>query len=448
MNPPTASPELRRELSLLDSTMINVGSMVGSGIFLVPAIVALYLQSWWLVLVVWVIGGIVSLFGALSVAELGALYPRAGGQYVYLSELYGPLWGFLYGWTGFAVIITGSISAVAVAFATYLGYFIPLSQVEIKIVAIVSILLLTVINVLGVRLGALVQNFFTFSKAGLLGLLVVFGALHGSYETLSSGGALPSLSGLAAPLGLALIAVLWAYDGWIEITYVAGEVKDPQKNIPSSLLLSTIIVIGLYVAVNWAYIFLLSIDTVAQSELVAADAGKLIFGAAGATIAVVGVIISTVGTNNGFVLTGARIYYAMAKEQVFFNSLARVHPRFHTPAASLLAQGFWSSVLVLTGSFEELFTYVVFVSWIFYAMTALGVFVSRRKFPDTPRPYRTWGYPWTPVLFILFSVYLVVNTLIENPQDSLMGVGVVLLGVPAYWWWTRKSSKSRMDPPS
>ena len=447
MNPPTDPPELRRELSLLDSTMINVGSMIGSGIFLVPAIVALYLQSWWLVLIVWIIGGIVSLFGALSVAELGAMYPRAGGQYVYLSKLYGPLWGFLYGWTGFAVIITASISAVAVGFATYLGYFIPLSPAEIKILAILSIVVLTLINILGVKLGALVQNVFTFSKMGLLGLLVVFGLLLGNFETLTSGSTLPSLSGIAGPLGLALIAVLWAYDGWIEITYVAGEVKDPQRNIPLSLLLSTLIVIGLYVAVNWAYLFLLSIDTVAQSELVAADAGRVILGAAGATIAVVGVIISTIGTNNGFVLTGARIYYAMAKERLFFRSLARVNPRFRTPAASLLAQGFWSSVLVLSGTFEELFTYVVFVSWIFYAMTAIGVFVSRRKSPDAPRPYRAWGYPWTPILFILFSVYLVINTLIENPRDSLIGVGIVLLGVPAYWWWTRKSATRHPEPP-
>jgi APA family basic amino acid/polyamine antiporter len=422
--------------------MINVGSMIGSGIFLVPAIVALYLQSWWLVLIVWIIGGIVSLFGALSVAELGAMYPRAGGQYVYLSELYGPIWGFLYGWTGFAVIMTASISAVAVGFATYIGYFIPLSAAGIKIVAIVSIIILTIINTLGVKLGALVQNFFTFTKMALLGLLVVFGLLHGSIENLTSGGIIPSLSGLAGPLGLALIAVLWAYDGWIEITYIAGEVKNPQRNIPWSLILSMLIVIALYVAVNWVYLFVLSTGSVAQSELVAADAGTVMLGAAGATIAVIGVVISTIGTNNGFVLTGARIYYAMAKEKLFFRSLANVHPRFRTPAASLVAQGLWASLLVLTGTFEQLFTYVIFISWIFYAMTAVGVFVSRKKAPDAPRPYRTWGYPVTPILFILFSIYLVVNTLIENPRDSLIGVGIVLLGVPAYWYWSRKNRNS------
>jgi basic amino acid/polyamine antiporter, APA family len=448
MNSSQAPQELRRELSLLDATMINVGSMIGSGIFLVPAVVALYCQSSWLVLAVWTVGGLVSLFGALSVAELGAIYPKAGGQYVYLSELYGPFWGFLYGWTAFTVIMPGSISAVAVGFATYLAYFLQLSPIGIKIVAIASILALSFINILGVKLGALVQNLFTFSKMGLLGLLIVVGLWHGSAANLSAGRALLPNLDFAGALGLALIAVLWAYDGWIEITYVGGEVKNPGKNIPWAVIVSMLIVIGLYVSVNAAYLLLLPFNSVAHSDLVAADAGRVILGAAGATVAVIGVIIATVGSNNGFVLTGARIYYAMAKEKAFFASLADVHPRFRTPAVSLTAQGIWASLLVLTGTFEELFTYVVFVSWIFYALTAAGVFVSRNRFPELIRPYRTWGYPWTLILFIAFSVYLVANTLIESPRESFIGIVIVLVGVPAYWYWARKASKPHADGPA
>lgn len=427
--------------------MINVGSMIGSGIFLVPAVVALYCQSSWVVLAVWALGGVVSLFGALSVAELGAIYPRAGGQYIYLSALYGPFWGFLYGWTAFAVIMPGSISAVAVGFATYVAFFIDLSPIGIKIVAIGSIVILSGINILGVRFGALVQNLFTFSKMALLGLLVAFGMWHGSLSNLAASGTLLPNADFAGTLGLALIAVLWAYDGWIEITYVGGEVKNPQTNIPWSVIVSMLIVIGLYVTVNAAYLLLLPFGSVAHSELVAADAGRVILGATGATMAVIGVILATVGSNNGFVLTGARIYYAMAKEKAFFSSLANVHPRFRTPAVSLASQGLWACLLVLTGTFEQLFTYVVFVSWIFYAMTAAGVFVSRKRFPELTRPYRTWGYPWTLVLFILFSIYLVANTLIENPRDSLIGIGIVLLGVPAYWYWATKSRDLRSENP-
>jgi APA family basic amino acid/polyamine antiporter len=273
---------------------------------------------------------------------------------------------------------------------------------------------------------------------------VVFGFFFGTFDNLSGGGSPLTLTNLAGPLGLALIAVLWSYDGWIEITYVAGEVKDPQKNIPRSLILSMLLVIGVYAAVNFMYLFVLSLRTVSTSELVAADAGKVMLGAAGATIAVIGVVISTIGTNNGFVLTGARIYYAMAKERVFFRSLAHVHPTFRTPSRSLVAQGIWASLLVLTGTFEQLFTYVIVVSWIFYAMSATGVFVSRFRDPDMHRPYRTWGYPVTPFLFILFSIYLVLNTLVENPRDSLIGVGIVLIGIPAYWYWTRKTKKERI----
>ncbi|MGA2624204.1 MAG: amino acid permease [Bacteroidota bacterium] len=436
----SGQPELRRELSLLDSTMINVGSIIGSGIFLVPATIALYLHSSSLVILVWIIGGGVSLLGALSVAELGAMYPKAGGQYVYLSDAYGQLWGFLYGWTAFAVIMGASISAVAVGFATYLGYFVPLSPAGIKIVAIGSIAVLTSVNCLGVKAGALVQNIFTFSKMAALLLLVILGFfLHAvnsaGWSTLAS---FPALSSIAGPLGLALVAVLWAYDGWIEITYVAGEVKNPQRNIPRSVILSTLLVIVIYSLTNFTYISVLSLDAISKSTLVAADAATAIMGPIGATMAVVGVIIAMVGCNNGFILTGARIYYAMASEKVFFRSFARIHPKYHTPVPSLVGQGILASFLVITSTFNQLFTYAIFASWIFYAMAAGAVIVLRKRSPELPRSYRTWGYPFTPVVFILFSLYLVIATIVEDPRDAVIGLGIILLGLPAYFYWRKR----------
>ena len=417
--------------------MINVGSMIGSGIFLVPAAVATYLPSWHLVLLVWFAGGIVSLFGALSVAELGAIYPSAGGQYVYLRETYGDMWGFLYGWTAFAVILTASISAVAVAFATYLGSFFSFSPAAVKVVAIASIMVLTAVNCIGVKAGALVQNAFTALKLAMLAILVIVGAIKGSAANLSSSASLPTLSALVAPFGLALVAVLWAYDGWIEIAYVAGEVKDPQRNIPRSLILGILVVIAVYTAINFIYLFVLSLGKVAHSELVAADASKVLFGSIGAALAAVGVIIATVGSNNGFILTGARIYYAMSKKGTVFEALGKVHRTFRTPVHSLVAQGAWASLLVLTGTFNQLITYVIFTSWVFYALTAGSVFIARRKFPGVWRPYRTFGYPFTPMLFIVFALFLVINTLLEDPRDAGVGLGIVAMGFPLYAYWKR-----------
>jgi len=434
------SPELRRELTLLDSTMINIGSMIGSGIFIVPAIIALYLQSSSLVILVWVIGGIVSLFGALSVAELGAIMPRAGGQYVYLSEAYSPLWGFLYGWAAFAVINTASIAAVAVTFANYLGYFFPLSALSIKIVAIASIVVLTIINCFGIKLGAMVQNVFSLVKIGTLAVLALLSFIlsNGITANPTSHQTLFSLSELSGPLGLALVAVLWSYDGWIEITYVAGEVKNPQKVLPRSLMLSTLVVIAVYVLINLGYLNVLSLTEMSQSQLVASDAATKISRTVGASLIAIAVIISTFGANNGFIFTCPRIYYAMAKEGLFFRWLGHISPRYQTPIPSLIVQAILSSALILTGTFNQLATYVVFASFLFYAMSAGAVFILRKRHPHIERPYKTWGYPFTPIVFILFSLYLVVNTLIEDPRDSVIGLGIILLGLPAYFYWRKK----------
>ncbi|MBM2840239.1 MAG: amino acid permease-associated region [Bacteroidetes bacterium] len=445
MNTADESGDLPRQLSLLDSTMINVGSMIGSGIFIVPSAIALYLHSTSLVLLVWVVGGIVSLFGALSVAELGAMMPKAGGQYVYLREAYGPLWGFLYGWAAFTVIMTAAIAAIAVGFATYLGYFIPLDESGLKIVAIASIILLTAINCLGARAGAAAQNIFTMLKIGAFVLLVLLAFIltGGSTENFRPLlPKIPSFSTLIGPLGLAMVAVLWSYDGWIEITYVAGEVKDPDRNMHRSLIISTLLVVAIYIVINLVFVYVLSLDKMAGSPLVASDAATVLLGPTGATFITVAVIISTLGANNGFVFTGARIYYAMAREGFFFQRLGTVNRRFRTPVASLVSQGGWSCLLVLTGTFQQLFTYVIFASWIFYAMSCGAVIILRKRSPHHYRPYRTPGYPYTPILFILFAIGLVVNTIIESPRDAAIGAALIAAGIPAYYYWSGKRTSS------
>jgi APA family basic amino acid/polyamine antiporter len=435
-----AEGELPRALTFFDSTMINIGSMIGSGIFIVPAAVAFALGSSGLMLAVWVAGGIVSLFGAISVAELGGMHPKAGGQYVYLREAFSPFAGFLYGWTSFAVINTGAIAAVAMTGATYVGFFTPLSPFETDLVAVAGIWVLTAVNCIGIRPGATVQNVLTMIKIGTLAAIPVAALLlpggdAGNFAPLWDG---PGGAGLAGTLGVAMIAVLWSYDGWIEITYVAGEVKDPGRNLHRSLVVSTAAVVLLYAAVTAAFTYLLSPAGMAASPLVASDAVSKMAGPAGAALVAAAVIVSTFGAANGFIITCPRIYYAMAREGMFFRWCAEVHPRFLTPVPSLLVQAGLATAMVLTGTFGELTTYVVFASFLFYGLSAAAVIVLRVKDPSRPRPYRTWGYPWTPLVFILFSGWLVADTIAGDPYNAMLGAAVILAGVPAYLFWRRR----------
>lgn len=434
--------ELRRELSLLDATMINVGTMIASAIFIVPATVALELESSGLVLLAWVLGGVVSLFGALCVAELGAAYPQAGGLFVYLREAFGPVWGFLYGWTVALVVNPASIAAIAVGFATYLQFFVPLTPGGIKLVAIGSIALLTGLNYLGVRPGATTQNVLTFLKVGALGALIVLGLLlpGGSAQHFDPVWPARAVPGLVGAFGVAMVAILWAYDGWIEITYVGSEVKDPGRSLPVSILTSTAVVTLLYALVNLAYLYLLSPGRMAASPLVASDAAQVVLGSAGAALVAGAILVSTLGANNGIVLTAARIPYAMARAGVFFAWSGRVHPRFRTPGAALLAQGAVSGALALTGTYQQLFTYVVFGSWVFYTLGCAAVIRLRRTAPGLARPYRAWGYPVTPLVFIAFATWLVAMTIIETPRQSMVGAAFILAGLPAYAYLRRGRS--------
>ena len=425
--------------------MINAGTMIASAIFIVPATVAAAVQGTAVVTLVWVIGGIVSLLGALSIAELAAAYPEAGGQYAYLREAYGTVWAFLYGWANFAVISTASIAAIAVGFARYIGFFTPLSEAAIRIIAILSIIGLTLLNCRGVRLGATTQNILTTLKIGALIALITTsfvlpGGSTAQFQPLWPSGTVGQWIG---PFGVAMVAVLWAYDGWIETTYVGSEIVDPGRNLPRSIILSTLIVIALYVLASVAYVYVLSPSGMAGSTLVASDAAKVTMGGLGAAFVVVAILISTLGANNGIILTAARIPYAMARGGMFFRSQGIVHPRYATPTVALLTQGVIASALTAFGTYDQLITYVVFAQFVFYALSAGAVIKLRRTAPHVARPYRTWGYPVTPIVFIGFAIWLVFNTIVETPKDSAIGAGIVLLGLPGYWYWKTKSAYRR-----
>ena len=430
-------PKLKRVLSLLDATMINTGGIIGSGIFMVPATVAMLTGSSSLFFMVWIAGGIVSLFGALSVAELGAAMPRAGGQYVYLSEAYGPVWGYLYGWSAVAVINTASIAAVGVAFSEYLRFFFPITDISIKGIAVATIVLLTIINILDVKSGARFQNVFTISKLGAIFGIIILGLVMegGSNQNLSPFFSDQSFTELVGPLGLAMVSVLWTFDGWIFITYVAGEVKNPGRNIPLSLIFCMLIVVTIYLLLNYVLIYTLGFTGMNGSDLVVSDAASVFLGNKGAAIVTLIILISLIGANNGFVLTSARINYAMAKDKLFFYQASQIHPRFKSPSNALIIQCVWASLLTFTGTFNQLITYIIFASWIFYGMSAGAVIILRNKKPDMERPYKTPVYPWIPIIFILFAIFLTINTIIEAPRDAAIGAGIILAGLPMYYYW-------------
>ena len=432
-------PSLERVLSLLDATMINVGGIIGSGIFMVPATVAFFTGSSSLFFLVWILGGIVSLFGALSVAELGAAMPQAGGQYVYLNEAYGPIWGYLYGWSAVAVINTASIAAVGVAFSEYLGFFFPISDASIKGIAVGTIVLLTIINIVDVKSGARFQNLFTLSKLGAIFGIILLGLVMegGTNQNLSPIFSDKPFIGLIGPLGLAMVSVLWTFDGWIFITYVAGEVKNPGRNIPLSLIFCMLIVVSVYLLLNYVLLFILGFTGMNGSERVVSDAASVFLGNKGAAVVTLIILISLIGANNGFVLSSARINYAMARDKLFFNQAAQIHSRFKSPANALIIQCVWACLLTFTGTFNQLITYIIFTSWIFYGMSAGAVIILRKKKPDMDRPYKTPAYPWIPIIFIFFAIFLTINTIMEAPRDATIGAGIILAGLPLYYYWKK-----------
>ena len=428
---------LPRKLGLVDATAIVIGDVVGTAIFLVPNSVAQDLPSAAMILAVWIVTGVLSFFGALAYAELGAMIPSTGGQYVFLRDSYGPLWGFLCGWSFILAIYSGANATLAVGFATYLSYFIHLTPLLFKLAAVALVAILTLVNYRGVELGAATQRFFTLLSVS--GLVAIIGSALLSRQSTAIEWSLPASGFPWSRFGVAMIACLWAYEGWSSVSFVAGEIKEPQRNLPLSLGLGVATIVALYVLANVAYLKILPISTIASTERVAATMAERTIGPLGASLVALTVLLSTAGCTNAGAMTGPRIYFAQARDGLFFRKIGDVHPRFQTPSISILVQGIVTAVLAVSGSYEKLFSYVTFVAWVFYGLTVTGVLVLRRKYPDLPRPYKMWGYPVTPVLFAAIAFGFVINTLVTTPGPSLKGIAIVASGVPVYYVWKRKA---------
>lgn len=438
--------KLRKELTLYGLTMVAIGSCVGSGIFLTPAQIAAHLPSPGMILLVWTLGGIIALTGALTFAELGSMFPGAGGVYVYLKEGYGDLVGFLYGWAYLLVITSGSIAALTIAFATYLGFIFPMGQRSMTVVAVLAIVLVTVVNIVRVKAGELFATTFTGLKLlGIAGLIVV-GLVWGDAGNMGIAGTVPEPSeGLMVGFGLALIGVLWSYGGWQHASYVAGEAIDPRRTVPRAMILGALVVAAVYILTNLAYLFLLPVPAIAASDSVAADAIRTVIPLGGILIAVV-IAISVFGTAGIYTLSAPRIYYAMAADGIFFQQLAEVHPRFRTPVNAILAQSGWAVFLLLFwGTFEDVITYVVFMDWVFFALAGACVFIFRRRRRDAERGYTTLGYPITPLVFVGISGLFVLNTLVERPLHAWVGLIFMAMGVGVYFYFKRVGTP-RKDP--
>ncbi len=451
--PPTAPadsapPQLVRALGWWEASSIVIGIMIGTAIFIVPAEITRSLGTREAALAVWTVTGVLSLFGALSFAELAAMMPEAGGQYVYLREAYGPLVAYLCGWSFFIAAQTGGISVLAVGFAEYANEFLPLSPWEQKAAAAASIAVLTAINYVGVREGGAVQSILTGIKIGAIAVLILLGyilvhGLPGGPQSLAA----PAGGRFAASFGVAMVGAFWAYEGWNTCTFVAGEVKRPESNVPLALIMGTGAVMIAYLALNLVYYHVLPIGRIAQSPRVGADAAVRIFGHTGSYLVSLLIIISTLGSLNGSILAAPRVYYAMARDGLFFRWCARVHPRFHTPHLALIVQGVWAIAMVAAGTYEQLFTYVIFAAFVFYALTALAVIVLRRKRPDAPRPYRVFGYPFVPLIFVLGSAWFLVNTLWEEPVEAGCGAAMLAVGVVVYAFWKRRAASLKSSQP-
>ena len=432
------SQPLARTLRQTDLVLLLVGTVIGSGIFLVPgSVLAQSGGHVGLALTVWLVGGVLSLLGALTYGELGAMNPQAGGIYVYIRDAFGRLPAFLYGWTLFFVISSGSLATLSVAFSNYAGQFVTLTPSGNRALSVSMIVAIAAINIIGTRRSANVQNLTTALKVGaLLAISVMFMLADRGLDGVAAQ-TLPAMDTgtLMAGLGTAMIGVLWAYEGWQYVTFSAGEAIEPQRSFPRALTIGTAALIGIYLLANVGYIAALGPEAVAASNRVAAEAVTAVMGPAAGMLIAGAILISIFSAANGLTMTAPRVYYAMAQDRVFFARLADVHAGFGTPALAIGISSAWAVVLAVSGTFEQLLTYVVFAGWLFYAIGAASIFVYRKRAPDAPRPFSVPGYPLTPALFILADASIVLNTVIVQPDRAAVGIGVVLLGVPVYWFW-------------
>ena len=455
-----SQPTLVRGLSLLDSVLLLVSGIIGSSIFLTAKDIAGPLPQPVLFLLVWVLGGIVSLLGCVAFAELGSMFPDSGGQYVYLREAFGDLVAFLYGWMLFSVANGGSIAALAVASAAYMGEIVPvisqkhvvfsavgLSITRAHLVGIFLIALLTYVNVVGLRWGALLQNVSTWTKFAAMACFVVLGLTlgRGHWGNFSpQGGATLGLgpAPFISAMGVALIAVFWAYDGWVYITWVAGEVKEPRRNVPLAMLLGILVVGAIYLAMNVTYLYSMPVGEIAQHETIAHAAAVSLFSPRAALWLSATIAISCFSAAATCTLSGARVYLAMAQDGVFFKRMAAIHPQWRTPAFSLIGQGIWAGILTVSGRYDQLYTYVIYGMVLSYTLTVIGLFILRWKRPEIPRPYRCAGYPWVPALYVLIGTAWTLNTIITRPAEAFWGTALVLVGVPGYLYWKRSARKT------
>lgn len=468
--------ELVRGLGLVTTVAIVVGAVIGSGIFKKPTVMAQSLGSPELILLIWVIAGVITLFGALTNAEIASFISETGGQYKFFEAMYGQFFAWLYGWSMFIVVQCGSIASISYIFSDYFQFFVklphfsqeieksvrialpfigniyPLEDFGTKSLTIFLIFFLTAINIRGVVLGGSVSAIFTFMKVAAILFLVLlaFGFSNGNIEnfTKDSPEYLSGKINLFTGVMVSLSAAFWAFDGWNNITYIAGEVKNPRKNIPIGLGIGTLIVIVIYLIINLAYIYVLPIEKIAESKLVAADTASQVLGVFGGSFVAFAVMVSTFGTSNGTIMVSARLYYSMAREKLFFEKIGEINKRFKTPANSLFLQAIWTSILVISGTFDILTDMLIFVSWFFYAMGALGVFILRKKMPDAKRLYKVTGYPVVPAIFVIFAFCFVIFTVFSDIQmfmqgktqiiNSIFGSALVLIGIPFYFYFMKK----------
>jgi APA family basic amino acid/polyamine antiporter len=437
----------RRELGPFDATMIVIGGIIGSGIFINPYIVARQLDSPALVLGAWTMGGAVAIAGALAYAELAKLLPRAGGQYVYLRDAWHPVVGFLYGWALLLMIETGAIAAVAIAFSQYTLRLAGAGQLSPQPLAVASIVVLSVINYFGVKPGSRVTNFFVVLKVAALAVLILFAWFQPSLPGWLSSVRVDDSPSTAMTFGAALIPILFAYGGWQVSTYLAEEMRDPVRHLPRALILGTLSVVAIYLLVNVAYLRTLGLDGLAATTTPAAETAGRWFGTAGERFVATAIAISTFGFLCLSVLAPTRVYYAMAADGAFLPALARLHPKYGVPGAAIILQAVWSIALALTGKYEELLAWVVFADWIFFGLTVAGLFILRKRLPPTGG-YKTPGYPWVPLFFISVAMVVVYSAIRESPDRSLKGVGLLLAGIPVYYlfkWWTSRRPPNQAD---
>jgi len=446
--PPTGpqnSPTLVRTLGLRDLTMLVIGGVIGSGIFLVPGAIQRRVgNSVALAILVWVAGGFLSLVGALTYGELAAMKPEAGGLYVYIRDCFGRLPAFLYGWTLFLVIASGGIAALAVAFSAYLGQIIPLTPLMMNVTSVAAIAVITIVNIYGTRESSDLQNWTTYAK--IIGILAMSGVLLWLGHGFHGSGALlwpARVNGsMISNFGLAMIAALWSYEGWQFASFSAGEAAHPQRDFPRAFFYGTLSLTIIYVSAALSYVAALGPEAAGHSDTIAAAAMAVILGPMAAKFVALLIMISTFSSANSIQLTSPRVYYAMAGDGLFFRRMAEVHPRFRTPAFAIFTSGVWAAILACLGSFEQLFTYVIFTGWIFYGLAGASIFFYRSRMPGSELPYRVPGYPWTPAIFVLASAALVANAISSRPAGAIEGLGIVLAGLPAYLLWRTPRTKA------